>query len=65
MRSLIFARVGSVQGRGNKLDLRAPRSECGTRERGERDRGARERHGVKGHRTFLGLSRLDMVGGLS
>lgn len=40
VRSLIFARTGSVRWKGNKLDLRALRDEWGIRESGERDRGS-------------------------
>lgn len=39
VRSLIFARVGSLKWKGNKLDLRALRDEWEVKERGERDRG--------------------------
>lgn len=40
VRSLIFARMDSVQWKGNKVDLRALRDEWGIRERRERDRGS-------------------------
>lgn len=39
VRSLIFARVGSLKWKGNKLDLRALSDEWEVKERGERDRG--------------------------